>query len=78
MIESRVEEMILFVVGARCTKVATVIYKVADAIGRDLPNQDELWEMVSRHIEALVNDGRLAAQGDTRNWRASEVRLAQP
>ncbi len=76
MIESRIEEAILSVVAARWTKVAMVIYKVADAIGRDLPDQDELCEMVSRQIDSLVNDGRLAAQGNTRNWRASEVRMA--
>jgi hypothetical protein len=34
-------------------------------------------EMVFKHIEALVDDGRLETQGNTRNWRAREVRLAE-
>jgi hypothetical protein len=76
MNESRIEETILSAVGARWTKVAMVVVKVADAMGRDLPTRNERYEMVSKYIGALVNDGRLAARGDMKNWRASEVRLA--
>ena len=52
-----------------------VIVRVADAISDDLPPGEEGDEVISRSIEALVRDGRLAAQGDTKNWRFSEVRL---
>lgn len=55
-------------------KVAMVLVKVSDAMGGDLLG-DEHYEMISNRIEALVKDGRLAARGDTKNWRASEVRL---
>jgi hypothetical protein len=71
---SRIEEAILLAVGDRWTKVARVIVKVVDAIGSDLPTGDEGCEMVSEQIEALVQSGRLEAQGNTKNWRFSEVR----
>lgn len=29
--------------------------------------------MVSEHIEALVQSGRLEAQGNTKNWRISSI-----
>jgi hypothetical protein len=75
MIESRIEETILSVVGARWMKVAMVLVKAADAMG--LGHEDEHYEMISARVEALVKDGRLEAQGNTRNWRASEVRLSE-
>lgn len=59
-------------------KVAMVLVKAADATGLGLANDDEHYEVISTRVEALVNDGRLAARGDTKNWRASEVRLANP
>ena len=73
-IVSRIEEAILFAVGDRWTKVAKVIAKVADAMGTDLATGDEGYEEISEHIEVLVRAGRLEAQGNTENWRFSEVR----
>lgn len=70
----QIEEAILSAVGDRWTKVARVIAKVVDAMGTDLPTGDEGCQMVSEHIEALVQSGRLEAQGNTKNWRFSEVR----
>lgn len=58
----------------RWTKIAMVIARVVDAVRHDLP-EHEGYEIISRRIEALVHDGRLLAQGDTKNWRFSEVRL---
>ena len=71
---AEIEAAILQVVGARYMKVAMVIAKVVDAISGDLPTGDEAWELVSDNIEVLVRTGRLEAQGDTKNWRSSEVR----
>ena len=50
-------------------------YKVVANVRHDLPPEHEGYEIISRRIEALVHDGRLLAQGDTKNWRFSEVRL---
>ena len=72
---SEIDSEILSVVGEHWTKIAMVIARVAHAMGHDLPPPDEGYEVISRRIEALVHDGRLLAQGDTNNWRFSEVRL---
>ncbi len=69
-----IEAAILLVVGDRWTKVAKVIFKVIAAMGTDLPTGDEGWELVSEQIEILVSTGRIEAQGNTKNWRFSEVR----
>lgn len=58
-------------------KVAMLLVKTADAMGLGLPNEDEQYETISARVEALVNDGHLEARGNTKNWRASEVRLAE-
>ncbi len=72
---SQIDTLILSEAGERWMKVAKMIGKIVGALGHDLPFGDEGCEIVSRRIEALVRDGRLAAQGDTRNWRFSEIRL---
>jgi hypothetical protein len=72
---SKIDSVILSALGDHWTKVAMVIARVADAMSRDLPPGDEGYKVISRRIEALVHDGRLAARGDTKNWRFSEVRL---
>ncbi|HET7151087.1 MAG TPA: hypothetical protein VFI60_06720 [Candidatus Acidoferrum sp.] len=72
---SQIDSVIPSAVGEHWTKVAMVIVRVADAISDDLPPGEKGDEVISRSIEALVRDGRLAAQGDTKNWRFSEVRL---
>jgi hypothetical protein len=71
---ARIEEAILSAVGERWKKVAMVIAKVSEAMGTELPTEDERYELISDHIEALVRAGRLEAQGNTKNWRFSEVR----
>jgi len=71
----QIDAIILSTLGRNWTKVAMVIARVVEAIGRDLPSGDEGCEIISRRLDALVHDGRLAAQGDTKNWRFSEVRL---
>jgi hypothetical protein len=70
-----IDSIILSAVGEHWAKVAMVIAKVADALRHDLPPGDEGYDVISRRIETLVHDGRLVAQGDTKNWRFSEVRL---
>jgi hypothetical protein len=71
---SEIDSAILQAVGERWTKIAMVIARVVDAVRHDLP-EHKGYEIISRRVEALVHDGRLLAQGDTKNWRFSEVRL---
>jgi hypothetical protein len=72
----RIDEAILNAVGERWIKVAMVTARVVDAMGSDLPTGDEGCQLVSQHIEGLVHNGRLAAQGNIKNWRFSEIRRA--
>jgi hypothetical protein len=64
----------LLSVDGRWKKVAMVISRVAGAMGSDLPEGDDGYQLVARRIEALVTEGRLSAQGNVKNWRFSEVR----
>jgi hypothetical protein len=64
----------LLSVNGRWKKVAMVISRVADAMGEDLPEGDDGYQLVARRIEALVSEGHLVAQGNIKNWRFSEVR----
>jgi hypothetical protein len=61
-------------VNGRWNKVVMVIGRVANAMGNDLPEGDDGYQLVARRIEALVSEGRLVAQGNIKNWRFSEVR----
>jgi Protein of unknown function len=61
-----IDEAILSAAGERWTKVAMVIAKVAHA-SSELSASDEGYQLISDHIETLIRDGRLAAQGNTRN-----------
>lgn len=71
---SRIEEAILSVVRERWAKVAMVIGRVSDVMATELPAGDERYELISDGIEALIRAGSLEAQGNTKNWRFSEVR----
>ena len=72
------DEIILSTCGERRMKVARLIVEVAKAMGGSLSSQAERYEVIGRRIEALVQDGRLAAHGDVKKWRFSEVRRAGP
>ena len=61
--------------GGRWRKAAMVIGRVAEGIGSDLQDDNARYELVARHIEALVEHGRLETQGDIKNWRFGEIRL---
>jgi hypothetical protein len=65
---------LLSTVNGRWRKVAMVISRVVDAMGKNLPEGDEGYQLVAGRIEALVSDGSWVAQGNIKNWRFSEVR----
>ena len=52
-----------------------VIVKAAERLGPALPEGDPGYEMIAQRLEALVQAGRLASQGELSRWRHSEVRL---
>jgi hypothetical protein len=70
---SQIDDAILSVTPARWAKVAFVIAMVDKKFRDELREDIELNSIASR-IEALIRDGRLAAQGNVKKWRYSEVR----
>ena len=70
---SQIDEAILSVIPARWVKVAFVIATVEMGFRNNLQNEIEL-DRIERRIEALIQEGHLAAQGNVKNWRHSEVR----
>ena len=77
MNDDAIDQAILSMLSAangRWRKVAMVIGRVAEGMNDDLQDEDARYDLVARRIGALVDDGRLEAQGDIRKWRFSEVR----
>lgn len=70
---SEIDETILAVTPAHWAKVAFVIGRVDQAL-RNNQRQDIELDSIAKRIEALIQDGRLAAQGNVKKWRYSEVR----
>jgi len=73
---SRIDEAILSVAQPHWLKVAMVIAKTSRVEGIGVTDDEHGYQVVASRIEALVRDGRLAAQGNLKKWRHSEVRLA--
>lgn len=70
--DSDLDNLILSLTGRNWQKVAMVIAK-ALSVSDDEGNQTSAEELGAR-VEALVEDGRLEAQGRLSDWRHSEVR----
>jgi hypothetical protein len=66
------DALILSVASERWQKVARIIALVSERAG-DGTNFDA----IADRIRALVDDGKLQAEGDLSRWRYSEVRLPQ-
>jgi hypothetical protein len=66
------DALILSSASGRWQKVAKIIAVVSERAG-DGPNFDA----IAARIRALVEDGKLQAEGDLSRWRHSEVRLPQ-
>jgi len=73
MRRTEIDEAILSNVSATWKKVALVVVKVANESGISFADEDDDFEVVAQHIELLVGEGRLLAQGNLKNWRSSEI-----
>lgn len=69
-----IDEAILVNLGTAWTKVALVVVRVADESSVAFTEDEDDYEVVANHIERLVNEGRLVAQGNIKDWRHSEIR----
>jgi hypothetical protein len=71
---SQVDDALLSATLTSWRKVAFVIAVAQERLGSNLPHGDSGLDVIATRIEALVQDGRLLAQGDIKKWRHSEVR----
>ena len=72
---SRIDDEILAAAQKSWRKVAMIVAKTSSAEGTGVPDDEQGHRVIASRIEALVQDGRLVAQGDLKKWRHSEVRL---
>jgi hypothetical protein len=56
-------------------KVAMVIAKVSASNRADFTEDEDDFELIAQRIAAMIDEGRLVAEGDAKNWRRSEVKL---
>ena len=71
---AEIDNAVLTNVGDSWKKVAMVIVKVSTSHDAELPEDEEEFEVIAKHIEMLVIEGRLVAQGNVKDWRSSEVK----
>ncbi len=68
-----IDEAILSHVSTKWKKVALVVVKVADESDVSFSDDEDDFEIIAQHLELLVGEGRLLAQGNLKDWRNSEV-----
>jgi hypothetical protein len=68
---SLIDASILSLAHDRWQKVAMIVARVAEATACD---DDSHCDAIADRVRALVNSGRLEAQGDISRWRHSEIR----
>ena len=74
---SQIDEAILSATVTSWRKVALVIAMANKTLTNNLPGSEAGLDLVAERIEALIQDGRLLAQGDVKKWRNSEVRKSK-
>jgi hypothetical protein len=75
-----VEELdaaLLACIPTRWGKVAMVLGQAAKQPGLFARREEEDYDLLAERLELLVASGLVLAQGDLKQWRASEVRLSQ-
>ena len=72
---SMIDEAILAAARPFWQKVAMIVVVAAKVEGIGVTDDEAGRRVIASRIEALVQAGRLAARGDLKKWRRSEVRL---
>jgi uncharacterized protein DUF3658 len=72
-----IDSLILSTVGVQWRKVAFIVGRVLKICEKRAPetNRDDIVETIADRVRALVDDGKLDAQGNVSRIRHSEVRL---
>lgn len=74
MRRQEIDAAILAHLNSSWTKVSLVVVTVADESDVSFSENEDDFQVVAQHIEQLVNEGRLLAQGNLQDWRHSEIR----
>lgn len=72
---ANIDSAILATASNNWQKVAMVIAKVSVTNRADFTEDEDDFELIAKRVEALIDKGRLVAEGDTTNWRRSEIKL---
>jgi len=76
MDNSQIDALIIEAASAHWTKVAVIISKVYDSFaGQGQDVEEDLAKLIAERLYILVDNGKLAAQGNMRRWRDGDVRL---
>jgi hypothetical protein len=71
--DDHIDDLILSVVSGQWRKVAFIVSKVLRVYRNNAPETSE--DTIAYRVRALVDDGKLEAQGNLSRMRHSEVRL---
>jgi len=77
MATQEIDQFVLAAVGYNWQKVAMLVARALTEPNLNFPEPADPAEFVARRIEELICNGQLESQGDTTNWRHSEVRRPQ-
>lgn len=72
----QLDAALLASVPASWGKVAMVLGQAAKQPGLFASREEEDYDLLAERLELLVASGCVMAQGDLKQWRASEVRLS--
>jgi hypothetical protein len=67
---------LLAALSTRWAKVAMVFGRAERAKNLSFDEHEDIFEAFTERLRVLVNSGRVLANGDLKEWRFSEVRLA--
>ncbi len=76
MDDTQIDALIIEAASTHWTKVAVIISKVYDSFaaqGQDVSK--DLAQIIAERLYILVDNGKLAAQGNMRRWRDGDVKL---
>lgn len=73
---SELDAALLTAINPRWTKVAMVFGRAERAPGLTFDEEEDVFEALAERLRELVASGQVLAQGDLKEWRFSEVRLA--
>ncbi len=70
-----IDTAIMAIANSRWQKIAMLVARVANTVPDAFTEDEDDFELIASGIDALIASGNLLADGDTSDWRRSEVKL---